>query len=72
MKNYLSLNDMYLSMIRSAYNKGDIEDLKAIRSVLELTPIGIIKDNHISILNINTLEEIIDTKIDTLNLKEEK
>lgn len=71
MKNYLNLTDMYLGMIRNAYNKKNIEDLKAIRMVLELTPMGIIKENHISITNINTLEEIIDTNIDTLTLKEE-
>lgn len=60
MKN-LNLYEMFITMIRNAYNKESISDLQAIKRAIELIPMYCIMNNaYISIGQIRDLEELID------------
>lgn len=59
----MSLKEMYMSMIRNAYNNNSIEELESIKRVLELTPMKVIMDGQIDMTTIRDLEELINTNI---------
>ena len=59
----MDLKEMYMSMIRNAYNNNNIDELESIKKVLELTPMEVIIRNQISMTTIRDLEELINTNI---------
>ena len=59
----MNLKEMYMSMIRNAYNNNSIDELESIKKVLELTPMKVIMDNQIDMTTIRDLEELINTNI---------
>ena len=59
--------EMYLTMIRNAYNKGNIEDLKAIKRTIELIPMKYLMDGKLMyIIQATKLTDLIDTNIEIL------
>lgn len=59
----MDLKEMYMSMIRNAYNNNSIDELESIKKVLELTPTKVIMNNQINMTTIRDLEELINTNI---------
>ena len=64
------LYNMFIIMIRNAYNSKNIEDLLAIKKVIDLIPVKYIMDNNLTITQADYLKELIDVNI--IIIKEEK
>lgn len=64
------LSEMYLTMIRNAFEKRSIAELEAIKEVINLTPMKYIMSEELNIAVAENLIEIIDTKIDTIKMME--
>jgi hypothetical protein len=57
----MTLKEMYKSMMRNAYREKNVEELDAIKLVLEMTPMKIFMDGQMSMSDIRELEIDIDT-----------
>lgn len=60
------LYNMYKTMIKNAYNKRSIEELKVIKEVMDLTPMYYIINNKISLSQLKELVDLIDSNIEMI------
>lgn len=60
------LYEMYKTMIKNAYNKRSVEELKAIKEVVDLTPMYYIMTNKISLSQTKELIDLVNDNIEMI------
>lgn len=60
------LYNMYKTMIKNAYNKRSVEELKVIKEVMDLTPMYYIMTDKISLSQLKELTDLIDSNIEMI------
>lgn len=62
----INVFEMYMTMIRNAYNKKSIKELEAIKEVINLMPMKYFIEEKITLTQAKSLTDLIDTNIEII------
>ena len=65
----INVYEMYMGMIRNAYNKRSVKELEAIKEVIHLMPMKYFINEKISLTQAKELTDLINTNIEMIRSK---